>query len=97
MVGKVPLCWSYILVKGITHSEEHKFHEIEAAKETGLWNYFCAHIFPIDFYVLPHYLTAPFKKVTAQIAEEFSHLDLCPINNAQAIIVEGSSKKVIGN
>ena len=51
----------------------------------------------IDFYVLPHYLTAPFKKVTAQIADEFSHLDLCPINNAQAIIVEGSSKKVIGN
>ena len=51
----------------------------------------------IDFYVLPHYLTSPFKKVTAQIAEEFSHLELCPINNAQAIIVEGSSKKVIGN
>ena len=50
----------------------------------------------IDFYVLPHYLTMPFKKVTAQILEEFPELELCPINNAQAIIVEGRSKKVVG-
>ncbi len=26
----------------------------------------------IDFYVLPHYLTAPFKKVTEKIMTEFS-------------------------
>ncbi len=32
----------------------------------------------IDFYVLPHYLTAPFKKVTEKIMTEFSDL-----NNAQ--------------
>ena len=25
----------------------------------------------IDFYVLPHYLTAPFKKVTEKIMTEF--------------------------
>ena len=35
----------------------------------------------IDFYVLPHYLTAPFKKVTEKIMTEFSDLNLCPINN----------------
>ena len=28
----------------------------------------------IDFYVLPHYLTAPFKKVTEKIMTEFSDL-----------------------
>ncbi len=32
----------------------------------------------IDFYVLPHYLTAPFKKVTEKIMTEFSDLNLCP-------------------
>ena len=49
----------------------------------------------IDFYVLPHYLTAPFKKVTEKIMTEFSDLNLCPINNKQAIIVDGSESKVI--
>ena len=39
----------------------------------------------IDFYVLPHYLTAPFKKVTEKIMTEFSDLNLCPINNRQGI------------
>ncbi len=29
----------------------------------------------IDFYVLPHYLTAPFKKVTEKILTEFSDLN----------------------
>ena len=49
----------------------------------------------IDFYVLPHYLTAPFKKVTEKIMTEFSDLNLRPINNKQAIIVDGSESKVI--
>ena len=35
----------------------------------------------IDFYVIPHYLTAPFKKVTEKIMTEFSDLNLCPICN----------------
>lgn len=49
----------------------------------------------IDFYVLPHYLTAPFKKVTENIMAEFSDLNLCPINNKQAIVVEDNTSKVI--
>ena len=49
----------------------------------------------IDFYVLPHYLTAPFKKTTEKIVAAFSDLNLCPINNKQAIIVDGSESKVI--
>ena len=49
----------------------------------------------IDFYVLPHYLTAPFKKVTEKIMTEFSDLNLCPINNRQGIVIDGEGSKVI--
>ena len=49
----------------------------------------------IDFYVLPHYLTAPFKKITARIMAEFSDLNICAINNHQAIIVNDEGSKVI--
>ena len=49
----------------------------------------------INFYVLPHYLTAPFKKITEKILEEFNDLDICPINNSQAVIVEDSSKRIV--
>lgn len=45
----------------------------------------------VDFYILPHYLTAPFKKVTQNILSEFSNLNICPINNHQAIIVHDKS------
>ena len=38
----------------------------------------------IDFYVLPHYLTAPFKKVTEKIMTEFSDL-----NNSQGSVIDG--------
>ena len=49
----------------------------------------------IDFYVLPHYLTAPFKKITERIIAEFSDLNICAINNHQAIIVNDEGSKVI--
>ena len=49
----------------------------------------------IDFYVLPHYLTVPFKKVTEKIMTEFSDLNLCPINNHQGIVIDGEGSKVI--
>lgn len=49
----------------------------------------------IDFYVLPHYLTAPFKKITERIMAEFSDLNICAINNHQAIIVNDKGSKVI--
>ena len=49
----------------------------------------------IDFYVLPHYLTAPFKKITERIMAEFSNLNICAINNHQAIIVNDEGSKVI--
>jgi dipeptidase E len=49
----------------------------------------------INFYVLPHYLTAPFKKVTEKILEQFNDLDICPINNSQAVIIEEGSKRIV--
>ncbi len=49
----------------------------------------------IDFYVLPHYLTAPFKKITERIMAEFSDLNICAVNNHQAIIVNDEGSKVI--
>ena len=49
----------------------------------------------IDFHVLPHYLTAPFKKITERIMAEFSDLNICAINNHQAIIVNDEGSKVI--
>ena len=49
----------------------------------------------IDFYFLPHYLTAPFKKITERIMAEFSDLNICAINNHQAIIVNDEGSKVI--
>lgn len=50
----------------------------------------------INFHVLPHYLTSPFKKVTATILKEFPDLKIHPINNHQAISVDGKSVKIIG-
>lgn len=50
----------------------------------------------INFYVLPHYLTAPFKKVTAEIIQSFTNIELCAINNAQAIIVKDGVRKIVG-
>ena len=49
----------------------------------------------IDFYVLPHYLTSPFKKITATILKKFSDLKIYPINNHQAIMVNGKESKII--
>ena len=49
----------------------------------------------INFYVLPHYLTAPFKKVTADIMQSFSNLELCAINNAQALSVKDGVRKLV--
>ena len=49
----------------------------------------------IDFYILPHYLTAPFKKVTEQIMQAFPQLEICAINNSQAVIIEDEKRNII--
>lgn len=49
----------------------------------------------IDFYILPHYLTAPFKKCTAQIVKDFPEIDIFPINNSQAVLIENGKKTVL--
>ena len=49
----------------------------------------------IDFYVLPHYLTAPFKKATEQIVQALPDLELCAINNSQEIIVQDDARNIV--
>ncbi|UTC54120.1 Type 1 glutamine amidotransferase-like domain-containing protein [Treponema sp. OMZ 803] len=49
----------------------------------------------INFYVLPHYLTAPFKKVTADIMQSFSNIELCAINNAQALSIKDGVRELV--
>lgn len=49
----------------------------------------------IDFYILPHYLTAPLKKVTEQIMQAFPQLEICAINNSQAVIIEDEKRNII--
>lgn len=50
----------------------------------------------IDFYVLPHYLTMPYRKASKKITADFSNLNLCPINNHQAVIVDGKDITIVG-
>ena len=71
------------------------FFEYVVPPLEGFWWQDDAGIDLIDFYVLPHYLTAPFKKVTEKIMTEFSDLNLCPINNHQGIVIDGEGSKVI--
>ena len=71
------------------------FFEYVVPPLEGFWWQDDAGIDLIDFYVLPHYLTAPFKKVTEKIMTEFSDLNLCPINNRQGIVIDGEDSKVI--
>ncbi len=49
----------------------------------------------IDFYPLPHYTNFPFEESVESIISTYEgKLDLCPISNTQAIIVNGSEYEV---
>lgn len=46
----------------------------------------------VDFYPLPHHTNFPFKKSVENIIAEYqADLKLCPISNAQAILVRGEN------
>lgn len=47
----------------------------------------------IDFYVLPHYLCFPFQKCSQQILAQYKDLDICALNNEQAVFVEDGKKQ----
>ncbi|MGM0110808.1 Type 1 glutamine amidotransferase-like domain-containing protein [Enterococcus sp. DIV0187] len=50
----------------------------------------------VEFYSLPHYNEPPFKNITKDIKENFANrLLLCSINNRQAILVEGTKRKIV--
>ncbi len=49
----------------------------------------------LDFYPLPHHTNFPFKKAAEKIIAKYAaRLELYPISNAQAILVEGTEIKV---
>jgi len=49
----------------------------------------------VDFYPLPHYTNFPFKKSVEKIIAEYQFdLKLCPISNAQAILVRGEDVRI---
>lgn len=52
----------------------------------------------IDFYPLPHQGEEPFKEVVETIYRNYqARLPLLPINNQQAIIVEGADRVIVHN
>jgi len=51
----------------------------------------------VDFYPVPHHTNAPFKKVVEKIITDYgSILQLRPINNKQAILIENNEVKIVG-
>ncbi|MCE9686431.1 Type 1 glutamine amidotransferase-like domain-containing protein [Shewanella sp. AS16] len=49
----------------------------------------------IDFYPVPHHTNFPFKESAESIITSYSaNIDLCPISNAQVIIVNGGESEV---
>lgn len=50
----------------------------------------------IDFYPVPHYTNFPFAKAVEKIIAKYeSKINLYPINNSQAILVEGNDIQVV--
>lgn len=52
----------------------------------------------VEFYPVPHYTNFPFKESVESIISSYGdELDLCPISNRQAIIVNGDELEVWGS
>lgn len=52
----------------------------------------------VEFYTVPHYTNAPFKKIAQKIVDNYSStLNLCPISNNDAILVENDEVKTERN
>ncbi|QPI65674.1 peptidase E [Vreelandella venusta] len=49
----------------------------------------------VDFYPVPHHTNVPFKQVVEKIITSYDDkIDLCPISNTQAIIINGDEFEV---
>lgn len=52
----------------------------------------------VDFFTVPHYTNAPFKKITREIVDNYSStMKLSPISNMEAILVENGKVKIERN
>lgn len=49
----------------------------------------------VNFYTVPHYTNAPFKKIAHKIVDSYSSaLNLSPISNNEAILVESDNARI---
>jgi dipeptidase E len=52
----------------------------------------------VDFYTVPHYSNAPFKKIAQKIMDSYSStLKLLPISNKDAILIQNNEIKIERN
>jgi dipeptidase E len=52
----------------------------------------------VEFYTIPHYTNAPFKKIAHRMVDSYSStLNLLPISNNEAILVENDKLKIEQN
>ena len=49
----------------------------------------------VDFYPLPHYKSFPFEEVTEKMLVKHANLNLKPITNEQALLVNGNQTKLV--
>ncbi|MDF7639634.1 Type 1 glutamine amidotransferase-like domain-containing protein [Lactobacillus sp. ESL0791] len=64
-----------------------------AAKAPELTDYSALHL--LDFYVLPHYISFPYKKQARHIYEVYANkIPLKPISNNQVVLVNGEQIKI---
>jgi dipeptidase E len=51
----------------------------------------------VDFYPLPHHTNFPFKESVENIILNYAEkIELCPISNTQAIVVNGDKFEILG-
>ncbi|HCQ88689.1 MAG TPA: peptidase [Clostridium sp.] len=71
--------------------------EMDSVKKAPYWTDFSA-LGLVEFYTVPHYTNAPFKKIAQKIVADYSTtLNLSPISNNDAILVENNEVKTVSN
>lgn len=73
-----------LAAKSITYSElmDNREHASHLQSDNGLDI--------VDFYIVPHYQNYPFVQASEQIIQHYAHLNLLPLSNQEAVIIEGN-------
>lgn len=51
----------------------------------------------VEYYILPHYHDEAYREASEKVQAEFGELDIRPLSNEQAILVQDKTAKVIGS